>query len=443
MPRPWTGKAPLKSSKKKKIPLFDSFNPPAPGTKGVKHVEMPGPFKLGEYPKEGKSREEILGEPLKKWEIRMLVKPRVSDNRQVNLGRDGLTHNMLELIHSHWKRHRVCKVRCKGVPTVDMNNVCHHIEEKTGGKIILRVGGVVYLFRGRNYNYSTRPQYPLMLWKPAAPVYPKLIQDAPGGLTKAEADELRMKGKSLLPICKLAKNGVYISLVKDVRHAFEGSPLVKIDCKGLDPSDYKKLGAKLKDLVPCVLLSFDDEQILMWRGKDWKSMYPKPPPLFTAAEAGIKRNLDSTGEIDDNQSKHDGNMVNTSPKMLSLWNRAIESRKALLLDEFNLGPDALLEKVEEFEGISQATEHSYPAFISSSEDGLKVSFANFEDGTEDSQSSDGLYNEDDDEDDDNYDDYPDDEYDEDDLYDIVDSSAQPGSLPVDLIVKRQEPWQEK
>jgi hypothetical protein len=42
-----------------------------------------------------------------------------------------------------------------------------------------------------------------MLWKPAAPVYPKLIQDAPEGLTKAEADGLRMKGKSLLPICKL------------------------------------------------------------------------------------------------------------------------------------------------------------------------------------------------------------------------------------------------
>lgn len=45
-----------------------------------------------------------------------------------------------------------------------------------------------------------------------------------------------------------AKNGVYTTLVKDVRDAFEGSHLVKIDCKGLDPSDYKKLGAKLKVL---------------------------------------------------------------------------------------------------------------------------------------------------------------------------------------------------
>ena len=44
----------------------------------------------------------------------------------------------------------------------------------------------------------------------------------------------------------IAKNGVYITLVRDVRHAFEGSPLVKIDCKGMHASDYKKLGAKLK-----------------------------------------------------------------------------------------------------------------------------------------------------------------------------------------------------
>lgn len=125
---------------------------------------------------------------------------------------------------------------------MDMDNVCYHLEEKTGGKIIRRVGGVVYLFRGRNYNPHTRPRYPVMLWKPAAPVYPKLIQDAPEGLTKVEADELRSKGKNLLPICKLAKNGIYLTLVKDVRDAFEGSCLVKINCQGLSPSDYKKIG---------------------------------------------------------------------------------------------------------------------------------------------------------------------------------------------------------
>lgn len=44
------------------------------------------------------------------------------------LGRDGLTHNMLDLIHTHWKRRRVVKIKSKGVPTVDMDNVCRHLE---------------------------------------------------------------------------------------------------------------------------------------------------------------------------------------------------------------------------------------------------------------------------------------------------------------------------
>lgn len=34
--------------------------------------------------------------------------------------------------------------------------------------------------------------------------------------------------------------------------------------------------AMLQELVPCVLLSFDEEKILMWRGKDWKSRYQVP-----------------------------------------------------------------------------------------------------------------------------------------------------------------------
>lgn len=125
---------------------------------------------------------------------------------QFPVGRDGLTHNMLEMIHCHWRRQEICKVRCRGVPTVDMDNLCYHLEEKSGGKVIHRVGGVVFLYRGRNYNPRTRPRYPLMLWKPATPVYPKLIQEAPEGLTKEEADEMRRKAHDLLPICNLGMN---------------------------------------------------------------------------------------------------------------------------------------------------------------------------------------------------------------------------------------------
>ncbi|XP_077240489.1 RNA-binding CRS1 / YhbY (CRM) domain-containing protein isoform X2 [Tasmannia lanceolata] len=368
-------------------------------------------------------------------------------------GRDGLTHNMLELVHAHWKRQRVCKVRCRGVPTVDMDNVCHHLEDKTGGKIIHRVGGVVYLFRGRNYNARSRPQYPTMLWKPAAPVYPKLIQEAPEGLTKIEADNLRRKGEKLLAICKLAKNGIYINLVKDVRDAFEGSPLVKINCQGLEPSDYKKIGAKLKELVPCVLLSFEQEQILMWRGKDWKSMYVETlPPVsdifpsnnvvssdFSKAEASATDDLISQSSDDITQRVNLGQSDNTnvrpltkttisSPRIMSLWKRALDSSKALLLDETDLGPDALLEKVEEFEGRSQANEHSYPALILPSGAGSNISKTDYREDesvirSEDSDDEHGDYGDDED-------DYASDSFDE------LESSAPLGSLPVDSLVNR-------
>jgi hypothetical protein len=63
----------------------------------------------------------------------------------------------------------------------------------------------VYLFRGRNYNYKNRPHIRLMLWKPPAPIYPKLVVPAPGGLTKEEADKLRLLGRKLPAIRKLGK----------------------------------------------------------------------------------------------------------------------------------------------------------------------------------------------------------------------------------------------
>ncbi|PRQ46661.1 putative RNA-binding, CRM domain-containing protein [Rosa chinensis] len=292
MGRPWTGRAPLPPSKKK-LKEFDSFQLPPPHKKGVKPVQSPGPYLPGSGPKYVKSREEILGEPLTDQEVKDLVNSCVKTRRQLNMGRDGLTHNMLDNIHAHWKRRRVCKIKCKGVCTVDMENVCQQLEERTGGKIIYRRGGVIFLFRGRNYNYKTRPRFPLMLWRPITPVYPRLIQRAPEGLTVEEATEMRKKGRNLIPIRKLGKNGVYSDLVDNVREAFEECELVRIDCQGMNGSDYRKIGAKLKDLVPCVLISFERENILVWRGQEWKSSFLNP-------ESNLKEVKES--DVDDSSS---------------------------------------------------------------------------------------------------------------------------------------------
>lgn len=47
-------------------------------------------------------------------------------------------------------------------------------------------------------------------------------------------------------LCHAAKNGVYTDLVNNVREAFEECELVRINCQGLNASDYRKIGAKLK-----------------------------------------------------------------------------------------------------------------------------------------------------------------------------------------------------
>lgn len=42
------------------------------------------------------------------------------------------------------------------------------------------------------------------------------------------------------------KNGVYSDLVNNVKEAFEACDLVRINCEGMNGSDYRRIGAKLK-----------------------------------------------------------------------------------------------------------------------------------------------------------------------------------------------------
>ncbi|KAG4940154.1 hypothetical protein JHK87_044025 [Glycine soja] len=236
----------------------------------VESLEGPEDPKLEEQRK--KKREMIQGKPLSSEERKTLVSQfeRSKTNRHVNLGRDGLTHNMLNVIHNHWKFAEAVRIKCMGVPTMDMNNICTQLEDKTFGKVIFRHGGTLILYRGRNYNPKKRPVIPVMLWKPHEPVYPRLIKTTIDGLSIKETKEMRKRGLSVPALTKLAKNGYYAFLVPMVRDAFLSCELVRIDCEGLERKDYKKIGCKLRDMVPCILVTFENEQIVVWRGKDYK-----------------------------------------------------------------------------------------------------------------------------------------------------------------------------
>ncbi|PRQ31773.1 putative RNA-binding, CRM domain-containing protein [Rosa chinensis] len=214
-------------------------------------------------------RKRVLGDPLSEEEVAELVERyRHSDcSRQINLGKGGVTHNMLDDIHNHWKRAEAVRIKCLGVPTLDMDNVCFHLEDKSGGAIIYRHINVLILYRGRNYDPKNQPVIPVMLWKPYPPIYPKLVKNVADGLTFEETKELRNRGLNSLPLMKLTRNGVYVNVVDRVKEAFKTEEVVRLDCTHVGTSDCKRIGAKLRDLAPCIPLLFKDEQIILWRGK--------------------------------------------------------------------------------------------------------------------------------------------------------------------------------
>ncbi|XP_059441255.1 CRS2-associated factor 2, mitochondrial [Corylus avellana] len=214
-------------------------------------------------------RNRVLGDPLSEEEIAELVERfRHSDcSRQINLGKGGVTHNMLDDIHNHWRRAEAVRIKCLGVPTLDMDNICFHLEDKSGGKVIYRHINILVLYRGRNYDPKNRPVIPLMLWKPYAPIYPKLVKNVAEGLTFEETKEMRNRGLTSPPLMKLTRNGVYVNVVERVREAFKTEEVVRLDCTHVGTSDCKRIGVKLMDLVPCAPILFKDEQIILWRGQ--------------------------------------------------------------------------------------------------------------------------------------------------------------------------------
>lgn len=111
--------------------------------------------------------------------------------------------------------------------------------------------------------------------------------------------------------------------------------------------------------------------------------------------------------------------------MMSLWKNAVGSGKALLLEEIDLKPDDLLNKVEEFDNISQATEHTYPALVLSKkhipeQSGVMWKGSDDDDNDSDDEMSDEDYE---------------DKYYINNSFEALESTVPKGFLPVDFIVK--------
>ncbi|KAL3675355.1 hypothetical protein R1sor_025303 [Riccia sorocarpa] len=230
---------------------------------------------------------------LTKQEINLMVDKCNRSSRQINIGWRGWGHNYIMLIHSYWKKSEVCKIKCKGAITLNMDYFCNKLELKTGGRVIHRNLGVVYLYRGKEYDPRLAPKLPVLHQRKQTQA--KRLQ-IPFGLTKDDVNALRARGKELPALCKLAKNGVYVTLVDDIRKAFEKSDLVRVNCQGFEARNFRTLGVKLKKLVPCVLISYEFEHILMWRWDGYKVPGPQEEAVlaeesFTDEEEEVEESL--------------------------------------------------------------------------------------------------------------------------------------------------------
>lgn len=78
-----------------------------------------------------------------------------------------------------------------------------NLQDKTCGKIIFKHSCILMLYRGRHYTEYRRPSIPLMLWKPHAPIFPKLIKPIIEGLTKEETTAMRKRGLAGPALTKL------------------------------------------------------------------------------------------------------------------------------------------------------------------------------------------------------------------------------------------------
>ncbi|KAH1063233.1 hypothetical protein J1N35_028220 [Gossypium stocksii] len=114
---------------------------------------------------------------------------------------------------------------------------------------------------------STSDQLYLLCYGSLMHLYLKLVKNVTDGPTSEETREMRNRGLHSPALMKLSNNRVYVNVVARVREAFETEEVIRLDCTHVDMSDCKRIGAKLRDLVPCVPILFKDEQIILWRGK--------------------------------------------------------------------------------------------------------------------------------------------------------------------------------
>jgi RNA-binding protein YhbY len=65
----------------------------------------------------------------------------------IKLGRLGVGEGVIYQIRNRWKTSEIAKLYCGGKAGINMKEIVDRLEEKTGGIVVHRAGGSVFLYR--------------------------------------------------------------------------------------------------------------------------------------------------------------------------------------------------------------------------------------------------------------------------------------------------------
>ncbi|KAF3781028.1 CRM-domain containing factor [Nymphaea thermarum] len=89
-------------------------------------------------------------------ELRRLRHLAIRTKGKTKIGGAGVTQEIVEAIHEKWKKSEVVRIKCEGSPALNMKRMHEILERKTGGMVIWRSGSSLSLYRGMNYEVSSK-----------------------------------------------------------------------------------------------------------------------------------------------------------------------------------------------------------------------------------------------------------------------------------------------
>ncbi|GAB4814290.1 hypothetical protein N2152v2_001336 [Parachlorella kessleri] len=76
---------------------------------------------------------------------------------RIKMGRRGVAEGFVSQIYMRWNTSEVAKLYCKGKHATNMKLLTEQLEERTGGVVVHKAGGSVFLYRGEPWPREPPP----------------------------------------------------------------------------------------------------------------------------------------------------------------------------------------------------------------------------------------------------------------------------------------------